>query len=76
MLYYDNMSYIMMDNSNNNTDKDRHIQIQNFDLQEWVGLVKVVIKNTSNDLSPSDVSTKSLGCIINSSPHGGVTGNV
>lgn len=63
-IYEDNAAAIMMANARRPTERSRHIDIQNFALQEWVQNKDVILKHVRGVLNPSDALTKATGWIL------------
>ena len=66
ILYCDNKADIIMSNSNNHTNRDRHAYTQHLLIQNCVELGKLFLDNTRTALNNYDISTKVTVWIINS----------
>ena len=60
----DNKTAIMMGNSNKQTPRARHIDIQYFAIKEWVKQILLHLFHTPDVFNPVDTLTKALGCIL------------
>ena len=58
------MEYIISDNSNNTTDRARHIYTQNVYLQYWYYLVRVVPEHSTTEINLSYISAKAPGWFL------------
>jgi hypothetical protein len=63
-LYEGNDVAIMMENAKWPTERSRHIDIQQFALQQWVQNNDVILENIRGTLNPSDALAKALGWIL------------
>jgi hypothetical protein len=64
ILLEDNAAAIMMTNARRPTDRSRHIDIQNFALQDWVRQGDVILEHIRGTINPSDAITKALGYVL------------
>jgi hypothetical protein len=64
ILFEDNAAAIMMANARRPTDHSRHIEIQNFALQEWVKQGGIILEYIRGSINPADAMTKALGYVL------------
>jgi hypothetical protein len=53
-----------MANARRPTDRSRHIDIQNFALQDWVRQGGVLLEHIRGNINPADAMTKALGWVL------------
>ena len=61
-----------MENSKKKIKRARHIDVQNFDLQECVELKQIILEHIRTHLNLADTYTKSLGWFLHNR-HTGIT---
>jgi hypothetical protein len=63
-LYEDNAATIMMADTKRPTERSRHVDMQQFTLQQWVQNKIAILEHVRGTLNPSDALTKALGWIL------------
>jgi hypothetical protein len=64
LFYEDNKAAINMVNANRSTVRFRHIDIQNFAIQEWRQRGDIKLAHIPGVINPADAQTKPLGWIL------------
>ena len=66
VIYEDNASAIQMVNAMKPTDRSRHIDTQNFAIQEWKANQEITLSAIPGIINCSDAMTKALGWVLHS----------